>query len=66
MEKERIMFRFKKRSKRPKPPPILPLEYTGYHWPEREDDKDPVVLPDDWFPRKRPSPKTNEYVDYPQ
>ena len=45
------MFRFKKRPKRPKrpkPPPILPLEYTGHHWPEREDDKDPIVLPEDY------------------
>lgn len=39
----------KKRTKRPKPAPILPLEYTGHHWPEREDDKDPITLPESWL-----------------
>ncbi len=60
------MFKFKKRAKRPKPPRILPLEYTGYHWPEREDDNDPIVLPESWFPVKDSSPKTGESADTPQ
>ena len=46
MFKFKTMFKFKKRPRRPMPPPILPLEYTGHHWPEREDDKDPIILPE--------------------
>ena len=60
------MFRFKKRSKRPKrpkPPPILPLEYTGYHWPEREDDKDPVMLPESWLAMIDSLPGEDESAD---
>lgn len=60
------MFGFKKRPKRPKrpkPPPILPLEYTGYHWPEREDDKDPVFLPDDWLSMIKSSSGEDESPD---
>ena len=33
----------------PAPPPIRPLSETGHHWPERDDDKDPVQLPESWF-----------------
>lgn len=60
------MFGFKKRPKRPKrpkPPPILPLEYTGYHWPEREDDKDPIVLPDDLLSMIKSSSREDESPD---
>ena len=53
------MFRMlkKNRSKKPRPPRILPVEYTGYHWPEREDDNDPVRLPESWFPLTDSSPE---------
>lgn len=63
------MFRFKKRTnrpkrpKRPRPPLILPIEYTGHHWPEREDDKDPIVLPDDLLSMIKSSSGEDESPD---
>lgn len=66
------MFRFKKRTnhpkhprhpRHPKPPLILPIEYTGYHWPEREDDKDPIVLPDDLLSMIKSSSREDESPD---
>lgn len=56
----------KKRAKRPKPPPILPLEYTGHHWPEREDDKDPITLPESWLSMIDSSSEAGESADTPQ
>lgn len=60
------MFKFKKRTRRPLPPPILPLEYTGHHWPEREDDKDPVMLPESWISMIESSSETGESDDTTQ